>query len=214
MMGGGWLSSHPRAGAAFMAAMLVSYLAFLIVHVVRDIGTTTHGPVLFVGGVGCATLAAVFARLWRPVLLMGWLPFFATMPVRAVGAEPWGPRVLLFAAGWVIAATVQFGPRIARAFASVGKSTGADGELGFELTPEEAERPAPPTPTEEEKRGHLVRIYDVRPFKNDPDQYETYFIALCACDWVGEPKATEAEAIADAHTHSSNVAAGLVRPVG
>lgn len=70
-------------------------------------------------------------------------------------------------------------------------------------------------PSEEERRAHLVKIYNGRPSPDDPDQYEPYFVAICACDWVGDPCDTADEAIRNARNrHSSNIQPELVRPVG
>jgi hypothetical protein len=128
--------------------------------------------------------------------------------------------VLLLAVGGAIVGR-RLSSRVARlrvrmdgAAAALERAKAADAKLGFDLTYEEQARAAPPQPTQEERASHLVRIYDTRPFRNDPDRYDPYFVAICACDWTGTPEATEAAAIRDGHAHSSNVAPGLVRPVG
>lgn len=70
-------------------------------------------------------------------------------------------------------------------------------------------------PTKEERRAHLVKIFDVRCLPDDPKPYDPYFIAICACDWVGDPCDTAAKAIRNAQkSHSDNIQPELVQPVG
>ena len=70
-------------------------------------------------------------------------------------------------------------------------------------------------PSDEERRAHLVKIYDVRPLPDDPKPYDPYFVAICACDWTGTPCDSADDAIRDAQKHhSKNIQPELVRPLG
>ncbi|MHB8059532.1 MAG: hypothetical protein ACYDHO_01705 [Gaiellaceae bacterium] len=69
-------------------------------------------------------------------------------------------------------------------------------------------------PTYEERRAHLVKIFDVRCLPDDPKPYDPYFVAICACDWVGDVSDTAEKASLCARKHhSDNIAPGLVRPL-
>lgn len=57
------------------------------------------------------------------------------------------------------------------------------------------------------KRGrHVVIVYDARPLPDDPKPYEPYFVAICECGWLGEPRDSSEEAFRDAYKHDPNVA--------
>jgi hypothetical protein len=63
-------------------------------------------------------------------------------------------------------------------------------------------------------KQHRVAVYDTRPFPDDPEPFEPYFVAICECDWIGSTRESAEEAFKDAYDHDTNVAEGIVRPVG
>src|SRR5262249_31262558 len=63
--------------------------------------------------------------------------------------------------------------------------------------------------------GHAVEVHHVLPDPHYPeDDFEPYFVALCECGWVGEPRDTREEAFADAREHDPRVEPQVGRPVG
>lgn len=59
----------------------------------------------------------------------------------------------------------------------------------------------------EQAQRHRVSIFLARP--SDAD---SYYIALCECDWFGEARGTAAEAVADGYTHSPEVEESVKEP--
>jgi hypothetical protein len=60
--------------------------------------------------------------------------------------------------------------------------------------------------------GHLVIVHDVRP--GPQDSYQPYFLAICACGWVGESFDVATPAFEDARGHDPHVEAEVFRPLG
>ena len=63
-------------------------------------------------------------------------------------------------------------------------------------------------------RPHAAWVSDVRPLPEEPDDFEPYYIALCECDWFGEPRDSAEDARRDAEAHTANVRPEVERPVG
>jgi hypothetical protein len=63
-------------------------------------------------------------------------------------------------------------------------------------------------------KHHQVAVHDTRPMPDDPEPFEPYFVAICACGWLGETRQSSEEAFRDAHDHDTNVSEEIVRPVG
>ena len=64
------------------------------------------------------------------------------------------------------------------------------------------------------KKEHRAAVYDTRPHPADKEQFEPYFIALCECDWYGQPRDNPDDARADAYRHTHNVEDEVKRPIG
>ena len=62
---------------------------------------------------------------------------------------------------------------------------------------------------------HDVAVYDTRPDPGDRrNQFDPYFIALCECGWLGEPRDSSEEALHDAQSHNPLADTMIRRPVG
>jgi hypothetical protein len=61
---------------------------------------------------------------------------------------------------------------------------------------------------------HRVAVHDARPLPTEEEQWDPYFVALCSCGWLAEPRDSAEAAFRDAAGHDANVAPMPIRQLG